>query len=322
MKCIDDKSEGQGAIKIDLSILVVSYNTRALTLECINSIFEHTKLISFEVIVWDNASSDGSSDAIAEAFGSAVHLIRSTKNIGFAAANNHAADMARGNRLLLLNPDTIVLDGAIDALAAFADKYPGSEIWGGRTVFGDGRLNPSSCWGRQTLWSLFCQATGLSVAAKRSTLFNPEGMGGWNRAGVRPVDIVSGCFLMISTDLWRKLGGFREEFFMYGEEADLCLRARNFGAQPMVSSTATIVHFGGASERVFVDKIVRLLKAKRLLIDMHFHPFANTLAKLLLFLWPVRRYCLHAVLASFGRSTSIDARDAWLNALRRHKEWL
>lgn len=304
-----------------LSILVVSYNTKKLTLECLASVFEQTRLTPFELIVWDNASSDGSPEAIGEAFGTRVQLVKSDENLGFAAANNRAAEIATGDHLLLLNPDTVILDGAIDVLAAFADRLPECGIWGGRTLFKDGSLNSSSCWGRQTVWSLFCQATGLTVVFKRTGFFNPEGMGGWNREGMRAVDIVSGCYFMITSDLWAALGGFREEFFMYGEEADLCLRARKLGAQPTVTSEATIVHYGGASERVFADKLVRLLKAKMLLIDMHFPSTARQIGRWLLFLWPVSRYCIHAVLAAGGRRTSIEARDAWLIAVRRYRDW-
>lgn len=304
-----------------LSILVVSYNTKKLTLECLASVFEQTRRTPFELIVWDNASSDGSPEAIDEAYGNRVQLVKSDKNLGFAAANNRAAEIAIGDQLLLLNPDTVILNGAIDCLVAFSDRFPECGIWGGRTLFKDGSLNSSSCWGRQTVWSLFCQATGLSVAFKRTNVFNPEGMGGWNREGVRAVDIVSGCFLMIKSELWAVLGGFREEFFMYGEEADLCLRARKLGAQPTVTSEATIVHYGGASERVFADKLVRLLKAKRLLIDMHFPPIVRQVGSWLLFLWPVRRYCIHTVFAAGGRRASTEARDAWLEAVRRYRDW-
>lgn len=304
-----------------LSILVVSYNTKKLTLECLASVFEQTRLTPFELIVWDNASSDGSPEAISEIYGDKVQFVKSNKNLGFAAANNRAAEIATGDLLLLLNPDTVILDGAIDLLVAFADRYPACEIWGGRTLFKDGSLNPTSCWGRQTVWSLFCQATGLSVMFKHTNVFNPEGMGGWKREGMRAVDIVTGCFLMIRRELWATLGGFKEEFFMYGEEADLCLRAHKLGVQPMVTSEATIVHYGGASERVLADKLVRLLKAKRLLIDMHFSPAARQIGRWLLFLWPVRRYCIHAVLAAGGRRASIEARDAWLEAVRRYRDW-
>lgn len=306
---------------LTVSVLVVSFNTRQMTIDCIRSIFAETKSIDFEVIVWDNYSTDGSADAINEAFGDRVRLIRSPANLGFAVANNRAAALAKGKMLLLLNPDTLVLDAAIDKLVAFSNRRVDAAIWGGKTLAGDGTLDPSSCWGRQTLWSLFCQAIGFSVVFHKSTLFNPEGIGGWERQGERRVDIVCGCLLLISAEFWRRLGGFREEFFMYGEEADLCLRAAGLGARPVVTSEATIIHYGGKSESVFVDKLVRLLKAKRLLIDMHFHPWTRSIGRALLFLWPVRRYLIHAVLATMGRKASIEPRAAWKAAVTRRQEW-
>jgi GT2 family glycosyltransferase len=132
---------------------------------------------------------------------------------------------------------------------------------------------------------------------------------------------VTGCFLLIRRDMWLALGGFREEFFMYGEEADLCLRARKLGAKPIVSSAATIIHYGGASEKVRADKMVRLLKAKRLLIYFHFTELTRKIGSQLLFLWPVTRYLSHSVLAAFGKASSKDRRDVWLEIVRRRKEW-
>lgn len=118
-----------------LSILIISYNTRKMTLECLRSVYQETNETTFEVIVLDNASTDGSVEAIASEFGSRVRLIPATENIGFAAGNNRAAQQARGGFFLLLNPDTVVLDGAIDHLMAFAKSRPQAGIWGGRTLF-------------------------------------------------------------------------------------------------------------------------------------------------------------------------------------------
>lgn len=252
----------------DLSILIVSYNTREMTLECLRSVYAQTAGVRFEIIVVDNDSSDDSAGAI-EREAPAATLIRLTNNIGFAAANNLAALRARGKYLLLLNPDTVVLDGAVQKLVAFARRRPEAGIWGGRTVFADGRLNPTSCWMRQSLWGAFCRGMGLSGAFRRSAMFNPEAMGAWPRNSERDVDIVTGCFFLIRTDLWRSLGGFDPAFFMYGEEADLCLRARALGARPRVTPEATIIHHGGASETVKPDKLVRLNRARMQLIRRH-----------------------------------------------------
>jgi N-acetylglucosaminyl-diphospho-decaprenol L-rhamnosyltransferase len=305
----------------ELSILVISYNTREMTLECLRSVFRETRTRNFEIIVLDNASTDGSPQAIAEEFGDLISLIISQDNLGFACGNNRAAGQGHGEFLLLLNPDTVVLEGAIDRLLMFARSRPDAGIWGGRTLFGNRLLNPASCWARQTLWSLFCQAIGLTSLFRRSSLFNPEGMGGWDRSGIRSVDIVSGCFLLVRHDLWIRLGGFRQEFFMYGEEADLCLRARNFGARPMVSSAATIIHHGGASETVRADKLVRLLSAKMRVVQYHFPVYTKSLGCWLLSLWPVTRYWAQIMLSRIVRRSPSDKLAVWREVVRRRNEW-
>ena len=269
----------------DVSIIVVSYGTRDMTLACLSSIVRQTHDVKYEVLVVDNASPDESDEAMAAAFPSFHHLPQS-QNLGFAAANNLAAKSARGEYLLLLNPDTVVLDGAVDKLVAFARRRPGAGVWGGRTLFGDGTLNPSSCWRRQTLWNLFCRGVGLSKLFPNSALFHSESYGGWKRDSVREVDIVTGCFLLIGRALWNQLDGFAPEFFMYGEDADLCLRARAAGSRPAVTPEATIVHYGGATEQNDLRKNIRLLAAKALLIKKH-SPGVRSLATALLQLRPL-----------------------------------
>jgi N-acetylglucosaminyl-diphospho-decaprenol L-rhamnosyltransferase len=274
---------------IDVSIVVVSYNTRALTLACLDSIRFETRVARYELHVVDNASTDGSAAALA-ARSDIQHLTLSAENIGFARANNLASRSARGDLILLINPDTIVLDGAIDRLASFARAHPEAGIWGGRTRFADGRLNPSSCWGRMTPWNLLCRATGLTGLFPGVSLFNGETYGGWQRDSIAPVDIVSGCFLMIRRSLWECLGGFDPAFFMYGEEADLCLRAAHVGALPMISPEATIVHLGGASERTRAAKMQKLLTAKCTLIRRHWRPRLQPLGLMLMACWPLSRW--------------------------------
>ncbi|WP_166260763.1 glycosyltransferase family 2 protein [Marinobacter salicampi] len=303
-----------------VSIIVVSYNTREMTLACLRSVFAETHSFEFEVLVLDNASEDGSASAIEADFGDRVRLIAKKTNLGFAAGNNVAAKQAAGEYLLLLNPDTVVLDNAVDKLLSFARSRPDAGIWGGRTVFSDGALNPGSCWSRQTLWSLASQMSGLSSVFRKNSMCNPEGMGSWNREGVRYVDIVSGCFLLIKRELWLQLGGFREEFFMYGEDADLCLRAHKLGSRPIITGSSTIVHYGGASETVHADKLVRLLKAKMLLIQTHFPGYSRWLGRRLLALWPLSRFWAYSLLSQVGRSFTVR-RSMWGDVWRRRSEW-
>ncbi len=114
-----------------LSIIIVNFNTRKLTLASLDSIFKETNQFPFEIFVVDNASSDDTVPAIQARFGEKVHIIASAMNLGFAGGNNQAAKSATGEYLLLLNPDTVVLDHAIDKLVAFAQVHPTAGIWGG-----------------------------------------------------------------------------------------------------------------------------------------------------------------------------------------------
>lgn len=302
-----------------LTIIVVSYNTREMTLECLRSIRAETRA-PHEVIVVDNDSQDGSAAAIAAEFPD-MRLMAETVNHGFAKANNLAAREARGEYLLLLNPDTVVLDGALDKLLAFARRRPEAKIWGGRTLYGDRTLNPSSCWRRMTLWSLFCNSVGLSTLFPRNPLFNAEGYGGWDRSTEREVDIVTGCLFLISRADWGVLGGFDPAFFMYAEEADLCLRARaQIGARPRVTPEVVIVHYTGASQSVRADKLVRVLKAKGDLIDRHFPVFQRRIARFLLGSYPRSRWLGARLLRKRG-SAAEERYTLWNEVCRRRVEW-
>ncbi len=305
-----------------LSIIVVSYNTRELTLEALRSAIRETRNTPFELLVVDNHSSDGSAEAIAQAFPQA-RLFALQENLGFAAANNLAAASARGERLLLLNPDTVTLDAAIDRLMAFADAHPEAQIWGGRTLFGDRRLNPTSSWRHMNLWSLFSYALLLTALFKRSELFDYEGYGGWQHDRERQVDIVSGCFFLLPRTLWERLGGFDPTFYMYAEEADLCLRALPLGARPMETPTATIIHYGGQSEAHLHGMFIKLFAAKVTLMRHHWSPPAQRLGVALLKLATLLRSQFAFPLAArLRRSDSLRHKaQEWRKVWERRAEW-
>ncbi|HEX2973908.1 MAG TPA: glycosyltransferase family 2 protein [Tepidisphaeraceae bacterium] len=304
---------------VDVSILIVSYNTREMTLACLRSVYEQTHGISFDVLVVDNDSHDGSAEAIAEQFPQA-RLIRPGKNIGFAAANNLAARQATGEYLLLLNPDTVILDGAIQKVLAFAKTHPEAGIVGGRTFFGDGSLNYNSCHGRPTPWSLLCMGLGLSSLFRRSRFFNPESLGAWKRDSVKAVDAVTGCFLLIRRDLWMHLEGFDESFFMYGEETDLCWRAREQGYKCLIDAEAKLIHYGGASEKVRADKMIRLFRAKTHLFQKHWNQHMVWFGVRMLDLWAFSRMVVLSVLRRIQPSRA-EAYQAWQEIWRRRREF-
>ena len=304
----------------DFSVIVISYNTREMTLACLASVYAQTTG-DFEVVVVDNASSDGSAEAIRAQFPQ-VQLIAESVNHGFAAAHHVAVPHCRAPWLLLLNPDTVVLDGALDRLMAFRRARPGAGIWGGRTVFADGSLNPASCWRRQTLWSLFCRASGLAVVFSGSKLFNPEAYPRWARDSEREVDIVTGCLFLIARETWDRLGGFDPVFVMYGEEADLCLRAQRIGLRPAITPEAVIIHHGGASEAVWTNKLVRILRAKAELANRHLAPGTRRLGRVLNAARPASRLLVLSVLAALTRQTRFhDAASTWRTVWSRRAEW-
>ncbi|MDB4632833.1 glycosyltransferase family 2 protein [bacterium] len=313
-------SESSARPGIDVSILVVSYNTREMTLECLRSIASETVDRSYEVLVVDNDSSDGSYEAMKREFGDTPGFdIRfSAENLGFAGANNHLALDARGDYILLLNPDTVVLERAIDRLIDFAIERPDNGIWGGRTLFSDGSLNPTNCWGPFTVWSEFCAAIGLRALFPRSEFFHPRGYGTWERDTVREVGVVTGCFFLMRRRDWEHFRGLDPEFFMYGEETDLCMRAIREGMQPIVTPDATIIHHGGASETVRLDKMVRLLDGQVRLFRRHFSPAGFRLVYHAIKLGVLARIVALESLKPLRRS---DSEVLWRGIWRRRAEW-
>ncbi len=304
----------------DLSILMVNWNTREMTLACLRSIYAEARTTSFEIILVDNGSQDGSADAIASSFPQ-VRLIANTCNHGFARANNIAADKARGQYLLLLNTDTLILDDAIDRLLDAARAFPQALIWGGRTLFGDGQINPSSVWGRITGWSAVCFALGLRSLFRGSALFNSEGLGDWQRDSIRSVDIVSGCFFLIPRAFWARLGGFDPKFFMYGEEADLCARARALGARPMMTPDARIIHYGGASAASQATKIAYVMGARMGLIDRHLSGLERQIGRLATLTHVVLRAGAFRALARLRPTRFGLAAREWGRAWAQRAQW-
>lgn len=272
----------------EVTVIIVSYNTRELTLAAVRTLLESSPGLAMRVVVWDNASADGSAAAVSAAFPQ-IEVIASPENLGFAAANNRVAAETTTPYVCLLNPDTETHPNAISNLLAFAKAHPEAGIVGGRTVFRDGSLNPASCWRMMTPWTLFVSTIGLARLFPNSNFFNPEAIGGWQRDSVREVDIVVGCLMLVPTDLWRRLGGFDERFFMYGEDADICLRARAMGYRPMITPDATIMHLVGASTKRHADKVCAVMQAKSTLIRRHWPRWMVPLGLAQFWLWGLVR---------------------------------
>lgn len=255
---------------MDVSIVIVSYNTRRLLDECIQSVRRQTS-VSHEIIVVDNASSDDSCAMIRTKHPN-VRLIENRENAGFAKANNQGFALAQGRYFFMLNPDTVILDHAIDQLVQFMDENRNVGICGPRNVSPDGTLQ-YSCDHFPSIWNTFCSYANLINRYPKSKIFGRQGMRYWDYGETREVSRVSGCALMISASLYKELGGLDERFFMYFEETDLCFRAIKAGNRVVYIPAAAIIHFGGesANKRPEEQPINRILYSHYLTSQYYFY---------------------------------------------------
>jgi len=197
----------------------------------------------------------------------------------------------------------------------FARAHPSNGIYGGRTLRPDGELEPSSCWALPSPWSLFCFATGLSTVFHRNRLLDPESMGRWPRDTVREVGMVTGCLMLIDRHVWDELDGFDPRFFMYAEEADLCIRAGQRGWRPIITPEATVVHSVGGSSPSKAHTNAWLLRGRATLLHKHWSTPSRQFG--LAMLWAGSG--LRAALASAHRG---PRSAVWPQAWRERGEWL
>lgn len=248
--------------KIDVSVVIVSWNTRDLLRACLASIARQPHSVSTEVIVVDNASRDGTPEMVACEF-SDVHLIRNELNRGFAAANNQGIRVACGRYVLLLNPDTIVLDQAILKTVTYADAHSDVGVVGCQVLEDDRRIQRTG-FSFPTPWNLFLINSGLSRCFPRSRLFGQPELGWWDRTTERDVEVVSGMFMLARRNVIERVGLLDEDYFVYGEEADWCFRIWKAGWRCVFAPVGQIVHLDGggkSTSQVSVRMFVQLQKS-------------------------------------------------------------
>ena len=210
---------------MDLSIIIISYNTVDLIVNCLNSINSDDDVIK-EVFVVDNASTDGSAAIIQRTF-PAVHLIVNSDNRGFAAANNQVLSQCEGRYFFFLNPDTIVMPGVFKTAISYMESNTCIGLAGTKIVNPDGSLQDS---------------VSYRYPGEKYTRGELSGLKG-------SIACVLGASMIARSNLIGELGGFDDKFFIYGEDQDLCLRIRKLGYEIGYIESAVVVHFGGQSER-------------------------------------------------------------------------
>jgi GT2 family glycosyltransferase len=253
----------------EVSVIIVNWNTRDLLRGCLASVIAETRA-SHEIIVIDNASTDGSMEMVAGEFPGAT-LIANADNRGFAAANNQGLAVARGKHVLLLNPDTFVLDGAIDTLLAWLATRPDVGCAGCQVLEGPGVIQQTSFADPGPL-NLAIVELGLHRLWRWLPLFGRPSYRDWDRTTERDVDVVSGMCMLVPRNVLETVGPLDEAFFVYAEEADWCRRIRKAGWRCVFAPVAQIIHLdGGGKSTVQIKSRMHVQMQKSHLIYVRKH---------------------------------------------------
>ncbi len=253
----------------DLSIIIVNYNVKEFLQNLLYSIEKAKQNLSLEIFVVDNASDDGSVDVIREKF-PYVNLIANKVNIGFGAANNLALSKSTAKYFLLINPDTIVKEDTLVKMIDFFRKNEDVGIAGCKVLNPDGTLQLPCRRSFPGPWTSFTKVTGLSTLFPKSKLFARYNLTYLDENKTYEVDAISGSFMMMSSDTYKKTGGFDEQFFMYGEDIDLCYRCQKAGFKVYYVHDTEIFHYKGEStKRSSIDETKVFYQAMHLFVRKH-----------------------------------------------------
>ncbi len=231
---------------MDLSVVILHYNVRYLLESCLDSVIDAVKSLDSEIIVVDNASSDGVAFMVQNKYPS-VHFISNLKNEGYSKGNNIGVKAATGKYLLILNPDTIVNESAV--LTCFNTLVSDHQIGavGVKMADANGHYLEESKRGFPDLFSSICKFTGIHKLFYKSNFFNHYYKGNLDKDKSNEVEVLTGAFLMMPTELYNSIGGFDESFFMYGEDIDLSVRIKKEGKRLIYQGEECIVHLKGRS---------------------------------------------------------------------------
>jgi GT2 family glycosyltransferase len=240
-----------------VSVIIVNWNGRDYLLQCLASLTPEVCRYPMEIIVVDNASSDGSPEAVEVQFPH-VRLIRSGANLGFAKGNNLGIAQSRGRYLALINSDIKVLKNCLSRLVEYCDGHLDAGMVGPRVIGGDGKLQ-RTVRGFPGLWNMFCRAIALDVTLSACKVFSSYSLAHWSQEDLRTVDILGGCFWVVRREALKDVGLLDESFFMYGEDMDWCRRFWAAGWKLVYVPMAETIHYGGGSSanapvRFFIEK--------------------------------------------------------------------
>lgn len=250
-----------------VAVVVVSYHSAADLPDCLAALRRAGEGLDVELVVVDNGSGDASASIVRQQ-APAAEVVELCCNTGFAAACHIGVQRTTAPYIVFVNPDSQVDPSCLRSLLACAQRNTDAAIVGGCGLLPDGTPDPRSWWNRPTLWSLLCFACGLSSLRPGSRVWDPES-GGSCREGDREVPVVSGSLMLVRRDAWLALEGFDRRYFVYGEDADLCLRAWEAGHRVIVTPAALTRHVGGQSSSSQGERLVLLFRGKVTLLRRH-----------------------------------------------------
>ena len=234
--------------KLDLSIIIVNYNAADFLKNCITSLFEHiSDDITYEIIVVDNASSDGSSVMVEKEFGDKVALIASKENLGFSRGNNAGVAVSKGRYVLFLNPDTVMRAGTLEKTIAFMDQ---TEKAGAVTCLlrlEDGSLDDGAHRGFPTPWNSLCYFSGIAKLFPKSQLLNGYNLGWRDMDRTHEIDALVGAFMLVRREAGEDVGWWDEDYFFYGEDLDFCYNLKEKKWKIFFIPSVEILHYKGVS---------------------------------------------------------------------------
>lgn len=255
---------------MQLSIIIVNYNVKYFLEQCLSAVHKATTNIAAEVLVVDNASTDGSIAYLQPRF-SWVKFLANHNNVGFGKANNQALRQCTGQYVLFLNPDTIVAEDCFTECIAFMNRTANAGALGIRMVDGQGIFLPESKRAFPSPLISFFKLVGLTDLFPTSPVFAKYTLGYLNEHGNHEVDVLAGAFLMAKRELLLRLNGFDETFFMYGEDVDLSYRIQQQGWKNYYFSGSTIIHFKGESTKKGSLNYVRMFyQAMSIFVQKHY----------------------------------------------------
>lgn len=231
--------------QIDLSVVIVNWNTKDLLVPCLDSLSAQKSAYKIEVIVVDNASDDGSAEIVNEKYPHVI-LIRNATNLGFGIANNTGMKQSRGRYICLLNSDVRVMPDCLQSLVNFMEQNKSIGISSPLTLSPDMNIQ-DTCRKLPTFWNNICDLLYLDKLFPNSDVLSGEHMMFFDHRSIRKVEGLAGCCLMIRKAALDQVGLFDEQFFIYFEETDLCKRFGQVGWDIVFFPDASIVHHHGAS---------------------------------------------------------------------------